>query len=145
MTIIKRIYNIERVEKTAYCFAVEATSKAEALRMVDNYEVHYTDAYGLHDYRPKVTSIDEYTVCPNNGRAWSNIPLSEVTFDDDGNPRRNGKHFNWHYNGKCKGEKTTTEDFCYECSIAMESGHRFTTSAENAYLNGQYGVGLKEY
>ena len=144
MKITKRIYNIEKVEKTAYCFAVEATSKAEALRMVDNYEVHYTDAYGLHDYKPKVTSIDEYTVCPNNGRAWSNIPLSEVTFDDDGHPRRNGKHFNWHYNGKCKGEKTTIEDFCYECCSAMENGHRFTTSAENAWLNNQYNEGLKE-
>lgn len=144
MNITKRIYNIERIEKTAYCFEVEATSKAEALRMVNDYEVDSVDQYCVDDYKPKVTSITEYNACPNNGRAFTDIPLSEVTFDDDGNPRARGKHFNWHYNGKCKGEKLTTEDFCYECCNAMERGHRFTTSAENAYLNRQWGMKLKE-
>lgn len=144
MNITRRVYNIERVEKTAYCFEVEATSKAEALRMVDEYEVDYHNAYGLHGYKPKVASITEYTACPNNGRAWSNIPLKDVTFDDDGEPKVNGKHFDWHYNGKCKGEKMTTEDFCYECHHAMQNGYRFTTSAENAYLNNQWGLKLKE-
>jgi len=144
MNITKRVYNIERVEKIAYCFAVEAESKAEALRMVENHEAHYDDAYGLHDYKPKVVSITEYDTCPNNGRAWSNIPLKDVTFDDKGEPKVNGSNFNWHYNGKCKGEKMTTEDFCYECCHAMENGWRFTTSAENAYLNRQWGMKLKE-
>jgi hypothetical protein len=142
--ITRRVYNIERIEKTAYCFAVEATSKAEALRMVDEYEVEYNDAYGVDSYKPKVASITEYTACPNNGRAFTSIPLSEVTFDDDGNPRRNDKHFHWHYNGKCKSEKESTDDFCYECRNAMRSGYRFTTSAENAYLNRQWRLGLKE-
>ena len=145
MNITKRIYNIERIEKTAYCFEVEATSKAEALRMVNDYEVEYTDAYGVDSYKPKVASITEYNACPNNGRAWSNIPLKDVTFDDKGEPKVNGSNFNWHYNGKCKGEKMTTEDFCYECCNAIQNGYRFTTSAENAYLNNQYSVGLKEY
>lgn len=144
MEITRREYNIERIEKTAYCFAVEATSKAEALRMVDNYEVDYTDAYGVDSYKPKVASITEYTACPNNGRAWSGIPLSEVTFDDDGRPLRNDKGHRWHYNKKCKGEKEADRDFCHECCNAMESGYRFTTSAENAYLNRQWRMELKE-
>jgi len=144
MNITRRVYNIERIEKTAYCFAVEAASKAEALRMVNEYEVEYVDAYGVDSYKPKVASITEYTACPNNGRAWSNIPLKDVTFDDDGNPRENGKHFSWHYNGKCEGEKEVDKDFCYHCCNAMERGHRFTTSAENAWLNNQWGLKLKE-
>lgn len=145
MKITRRVYNIERIEKTAYCFEVEATSKAEALRMVNDYEVEYTDMYSISQQQPKVASITEHTDCPNKGRAWSEIPLSEVTFDDDGNPRRNDKQFNWHYNGKCKGEKESTDDFCYKCRSAMRDGLRFTTPLENAYLNNQYSEGLKEY
>jgi hypothetical protein len=145
MKITRREYNIERIEKVVYTFTVEANSKADALRMVNDYEVESDYAETMDSYKPKVASITEYTDCPNKGRAWSEIPINEITFDDDGNPRRNGKHFNWHYNGKCKGEKEATEDFCYHCCNAMESGYRFTTSAENAYLNNQYGEGLKEY
>jgi hypothetical protein len=143
MNITRRVYNIERIEKTAYCFAVEATSKAEALRMVNEYEVEYVDAYGVDSYKPKVASITEYTACPNNGRAFTDVSLKDVTFDDDGNPRAKGKHFNWHYNGKCEGEKESTDDFCYKCRSAMRDGLRFTTPLENAYLNNQWRLKLK--
>ena len=144
MNITRRVYNIERVEKVVYTFSVEADSKADALRQIENCEVESDGMYGMSEQKAKVASITEYTACPNKGRAWSEIPLSEVTFDDDGNPRRNDKHFNWHYNGKCEGEKESTDDFCYKCRSAMRDGLRFTTSLENAWLNNRYTEGLKE-
>ena len=65
--ITRKQYNIERIEKVAYCYSVEASSKAEALRMVDEYEVSYEDMYGISQQKAKVVSVDVYDTCPNIG------------------------------------------------------------------------------
>lgn len=143
--ITRKQYNIERIEKVAYCYSVVATSKAEALRMVDEYEVSYEDMYGISQQKAKVASIDVYDTCPNKGRAWTEVPLSHVDFG--GWPRiitPTGEKKSWHYNGVCKGEKNQNDPFCYHCRSAMRKGHRFTVPAENRHLNKSYNLGLIE-
>ena len=143
--ITRKQYNIERIEKVAYCYSVEASSKAEALRMVDEYEVSYEDMYGISQQKAKVVSVDVYDTCPNIGRAWSEIPLEIVAYNENGQPylseKRNGTTW-WSYNGTCKGEKNQKDPFCYHCRNAMRKGHRMTVPAENRYLNESYNKGL---
>jgi len=145
--ITRKIYNIERIEKVAYCYSVEASSKAEALRMVDDYDVDYESMYGINQQKAKAVSVDVYDTCPNIGRAWTETPLSQVDFSGEW-PRvidpTTGKSKAWYYNGACKGEKNQNDSFCYHCRSAMRKGHRMTVPAENKHLNKSYHMELIE-
>lgn len=144
--ITRKQYNIERIEKVAYCYSVQASSKAEALRLVDEYEVSYEDMYCISSQKAKVVSIDVYDTCPNKGRAWTEVPLKQVDFSGEW-PRvidPTGKKSSWYYNGACKGEKNQNDAFCYHCRNAMRKGHRMTVPAENKHLNKSYHMGLIE-
>ena len=143
--ITRKTYHIERKETVVYTFAVDATSKKEALQLVDDHNVDYDGMYGVNTYKAKVSHIETYDECPNKGRAWSEIPLENVEFNGDNKPTIKGTHPTWwHYNGACTGEKNTNDSFCHKCRNAMRKGHRMTVPAENRYLNKSYHMGLIE-
>ena len=143
--ITRKTYHIERKETVVYTFAVDAKTKKEALQLVDDHEVGYDGMYGVNTYKAKVSHIETFDECPNKGRAFSDLPVEIVAFNEDEKPylteNRKGTTW-WHYNGYCKGEKNTKDSVCGFCQGCMNKGMRFTTSAENRHLNKQYNLGL---
>ena len=133
--ITRKTYIITRNMTNEHHYSVEAESKAEAIRMVEEGEVYSEEQYFVRETKPIVTDVIRHTHCPNKGEGWSDIPLIELVSMNLGD-------FGWHYNGICEGERETTESHCYTCNHAMQNGLRLLTNAEKEYLNSQYNKGL---
>ena len=129
--ITRTEYIVTQKQTSERYYTVEASSKAEALRMVDEGVVDECETYFIGENKPKLDSIIDYNPCPNKGEAWSDIPLTEYEEEKIGS-------MGWHYNGMCKGEKESTKAHCFKCSAAMQVGMRLLTNAEKIYLQ-KYG------
>jgi hypothetical protein len=132
---MRREYIVRQRRVDDYIYRVTASTKKEAMRMVDEHEVDYDDVQGHDCHKAKVIRIDMYDDCPNKGEGWSEIPLDKLKDVKIGS-------FHWHYNGKCRGEKAAEKTHCYGCESAMKSGHRLLTDEEKEYLNKAYSVGF---
>lgn len=124
-------YIITRKETNELFYTVSAKSRAEAIRMVEEWEVSPDDQCGISTTKPKVMRVITYDTCPNNGEAWTSQPLADYDANKIGG-------FGWSYNGRCEGVKQTTEGLCHVCVQAQRQGRRLLTNAEKAYLKEQY-------
>ena len=125
-------YTVRQKRVVEDYYTVKASSKAEAIRMVEEHEVFSEDGTETEkEYKPKVTAVTHYNTCPNVGEGWSDIPLSDLKKMEIGS-------FGWHYNGKCGVTKVTTESHCNECRGAMLRDRRPLTNEEKVYLNKAY-------
>tara|TARA_R100000008_G_scaffold86570_1_gene80206 strand:- start:561 stop:980 length:420 start_codon:yes stop_codon:yes gene_type:complete len=129
---MRREYVVRERRVDDYIYYVTASSKKEAIRMVDECEVDYKDVWYHNSYKPVLVSINEYDDCPNKGEGWTEIPLDEL----NGYKKIGG--FRWHYNGKCGGEKAAEGTHCINCRASMEKGYRLLTNEEKQYLNDTY-------
>ena len=130
--ITKKTYIITRNMTNLHEYHVEASSKSEALRMVEDGEVWSEEQCFMRETKPMVINTITYDTCPNKGEAWSDIPLDKLVLENMGG-------FGWHYNSRCDGEKESTKGHCGKCSEAMRVGMRLLTNAEKVYLKNQYG------
>jgi hypothetical protein len=129
----RREYIVRERRVDDYYYTVEAKSKADAIRQVEECEVcHGGDVQGYDSYKPVVERIQDYDECPNKGEGWSDIPL------DDLKDMKIGA-FKWHYNGRCNVEKRAEDKHCGNCRGAMTSGKRLLTLEEKVYLKKTYG------
>ena len=129
---MRREYVVRERRVDDYIYYVTASSKKEAIRMVDECEVDYSDVWHHDSYKPAVERIDEYDDCPNKGEGWTEIPLDEL------NGGKKIGTFHWHYNGKCGGEKMAEKTHCINCRASIKKGHRLLTNEEKQYLNDTY-------
>jgi len=127
--VVKTQYIITRKVVMMEYHTVDANSKSEALRMVEDYHEEYETHY--HDQRmPKFDSILLTYECPNKHNGWTSV-ASDVEVGT----------FRWHYNGMCVGEFTDEDaEMCYECAGALAKGHRPLTQDELQYLSDTYSV-----
>lgn len=142
MKITRREFVVKRVETVENYYTVNAESKEEAIRMVDDCEVDLDHVQGIGCLEPVIHKILEYTECPNKGEGWSSIPLEVVEGMIEDRPEifdgiiplsKDGK--TWHYNGVCAGEKKKEHDVCYKCTNAQANGYRLLSNEEKKYLN----------
>ena len=125
---IKTIYTVKQKRVVDDYYIIEATSKAEALRKFEDGDHNYDyETYTDKEYKPSAEKLYDILECPNKGEAWTNISRDVKV-----------NSFSWHYNGKCKGERTEDEKHCYTCKNAMRDGHRLLTLEEKKYLNETY-------
>ena len=124
----RREYIVRERRVDDYYYTVEAKSKADAIRQVEECEVcHRGDVQGYDSYKPVIVRIQDYDECPNKGEGWSDIPLDDLKGMEMGS-------FGWHYNGRCDEEKRTEDKHCGKCRDAMRSGKRLLTLEEKVYL-----------
>jgi len=124
----RREYTVRERRVDDYYYTVEASSKAEAIRKVEECVADYGEMYGHKTFKPVVERIQDYDECPNRGEGWSEIPLDDlkdIKMDS----------FDWYYNGKCGGEKQVEDTHCSLCRSAMRAGRRLLTNEEKLYLN----------
>lgn len=110
---------------------VDADSKAEAIRMVDEDESDNYETYFSDQYKPKFESIELTYECPNKYNGWTDVALDVEV----GSSR-------WHYIGMCEGEYLGDNyaGMCSECACAKHNGYRPLTQDELQYLSDSYGV-----
>lgn len=137
MEPLRTYYAVEQKAVVVYTHMIEATSKADALRKFEEdgwqYEGDasmYTDKY----HSPKAKRLWAILECPNKGEGWTDVPLEKLKDIDFSK----GWGVDWHYNGKCDGEKRDTDTHCYECLDAMRTGKRLLTLEEKRYLKDTY-------
>ena len=125
---IKTIYTVKQKRVVDDYYIIEATSKAEALRKFEDGDHDYEcESYTDKKYKASAKKLYDILECPNKGEAWTNISR-DVKVNSS----------SWHYNGKCKGERTDSETHCYNCKSAMLKGHRLLTLEEKKYLKRTY-------
>jgi len=133
---IKTIYTVKQKRVVEDYYRVEATSKAEALRKFEDGEHGYDyESYTDKEYNPSVEKLHDILECPNKGEAWTNIPLSQIAGIDF---TKYGWGLDWHYNGKCQGERTDSQTHCHNCKSSMLRGLRLLTLEEKKYLKRTY-------
>lgn len=149
MEITRREFVVTQLETVVNYYTVNAETKEEAIRMVEDSEVELDHVQGVEYFDPVINEILEYTECPNKGEGWSSIPLEVVEGMIEDRPEmfdgiiplcKDGK--SWHYNGLCFGEKMTKEDLCLHCSNSERKGYRLLSNEEKKYLNRAYGKKL---
>lgn len=130
MKVVSTQYIITRKVVSIEYHTVDANSKAEALRIVEDghedYESHYS-----HQHNPKFESVSLTYECPNIHNGWTDVALDV----DIGS-------FQWHYNGMCKGVYSDLDypknaGMCYECVCAKANGWRPLTQKELQYVNNE--------
>ena len=109
---------------------VDANSKAEAIRMVEDHESHQYETHYSEQYKPKFDSILLTYECSNKHNGWTNV-ASDVEIGS----------FGWHYNGMCKGVYQDEDaEMCHQCAEALAKGYRPLTQDELQYLSDTYNV-----
>lgn len=128
--VVKKQFIITHKVVNIEYHTVDADSKAEAIRMVDEYESYeYTTDYDGH-YHPKFDSILLTYQCSNIHNGWTDV-ASDLKPDDRG----------WHYNGMCKGVYQDKDaGMCHVCANAPSLGYRALTQDELQYLSDTHGV-----
>lgn len=133
---IKTYYTVKQKRVVEDYYTIEATSKAEALRKFEDNRYDYDcESYTDKVYKASAEKLYDILECPNKGEAWTSIPLSQIAGIDFA---KKGWSFDWHYNGKCKGERTEDETHCYNCRSSMLKGHRLLSLEEKKYLKRTY-------
>jgi hypothetical protein len=135
MKPIRKYYTVKQKRVVTDYYTIEASSKAEALRLFDegqwNMERHSdTDK----EYQPSAEHRCDIFECPNKGEGWTDVPLEKLKDLDFSK----GWGIDWHYNGKCEGERTDSEKHCTTCALAMQKGRRLLTLEEKQYLKNTY-------
>lgn len=127
--VVKKQYLITQKQTVEHYYTVDANSKAEALRMVDDVEVwDYEESY-VGQNKAKFDRIILTYECSNKHNGWTDLALgTPITFG-------------WHYNGMCKGVYQDEDvGMCHVCASAPSLGYRPLTQEELQYLNKTYGV-----
>ncbi len=135
MKPLRTYYAVEQKAVVVYTHMIEATSKADALRQFE--EGQYDDDASMSTdkwYNPTAKRLWAILECPNKGEGWTDVPLEKLKDIDFSN----GLSVNWHYNGKCTGERNEHQTHCYECLDAMRTGKRLLTLEEKRYLKDTY-------
>lgn len=128
--VVKKQFIITRKVISIEYHTVDADTKTEAIRMVDEHESYEYETYYSEQYNPKFDSILLTYECSNKHNGWTEV-ASDLKPDDRG----------WHYNGMCKGVYQDEDaEMCYECAGALAKGYRPLTQDELQYLNDRYGV-----
>jgi len=129
-TPIKKQYIMTRKVTNVEQFIVDASSKAEAARLIEDECLDYDDISHLHQTIPKFEEYLYTYQCPNIHNGWTDV-ASDIEVGS----------FNWHYNGMCEGEFTDEDaEMCHECAGALANGYRALTKTELQYLSDEYGV-----
>ena len=138
MEPLRTYYAVEQKAVVVYTHMIEATSKADALRKFEEDEWQYegdasmsTDKY----YNPTAKRLWAIHECPNKGEGRTNVPLEKLKDIDFS---KNTWVTDWHYNGKCDGERNEHQTHCYECLDAMRTVKRLLTLEEKRYLKNTY-------
>ena len=103
-------------------------SKAEAIRMVEEYEVEAHESNYLKETKPKHAELIYTYKCRHAGNVYTDLPIdSELGVGD----------FGWHYTAKCDGtyQHEYENKVCHSCKRAIEEGNRLLTSQELYDLN----------
>jgi len=128
--VVKTQYLITRKQTVEHYYTVEADSKAEALRMVDDEEVWDYEEHYVGQTKAKFHNIILTYECSNKHNGWTNV-ASDVEVGS----------FGWHYNGMCTGVYNDVDvGMCFECLCAKTNGYRPLTQTELQYLSDSYGV-----
>jgi hypothetical protein len=129
-TPIKKQYIMTRKVTNVEQFIVDASSKAEAARLIEDECLDYDDIAHLHQTIPKFEEYLYTYQCPNIHNGWTDV-ASDIEVGS----------FNWHYNDMCHGEYTDEDaEICYKCAGALAKGYRALTQDELQYLSDTYGV-----
>ena len=129
-TLIKKQYIMTRKVTNVEQFMVDASSKAEAARLIEDECLDYDDISHLHQTIPKFEEYLYTYQCPNIHNGWTEVS-SDLKPNDRG----------WYYNDMCSGEYTDEDaEMCHECAGALAKGHRPLTQDELQYLSDSYGV-----
>tara|TARA_R110002072_G_scaffold44161_10_gene123861 strand:- start:867 stop:1274 length:408 start_codon:yes stop_codon:yes gene_type:complete len=127
--VVNTEYLITRKVVSIEYHRVEANSKAEAIRIVEDGHEDY-DTYYSNQHNPKFHSIILIYECPNKHNGWTDVALDVEVGS-----------FDWHYNGMCKGVYQDEDaEMCHECVCAKTNGYRPLTQTELQYLSDSYGV-----
>jgi hypothetical protein len=128
--VVDKQFIITRKRTMIDTYIVDAGSKTEAIRMVEDYECEYEDSYFDNETKPKYDSVLFTYQCSNIHNGWTEVS-SDLKPDD----RR------WHYNGMCRGVYQDKDaEMCYECAGALAKGYRPLTQEELQYLSDTHGV-----
>jgi len=131
--VVNTQYIITRKVVSIEYHKVDANSKAEALRIVeedgsDDYESYYS-----HQHKPKFDSFLRTYECPNKHNGWTSASL-DVEIGS----------IQWHYNGMCVGGypegnyHVQGDEMCSVCKHAKQNGYRLLTQDELQYLSDTY-------
>ena len=137
MEPLRTYYAVSQKEVVVYTYQIEATSKADALRKFEEDRWHYDSDPSMYtdkSYNPTAKRLWAILECPNKGEGWTNVPLEKLKDIDFSK----GWGIDWHYNGKCTGERQEGNSHCYECRGAMQTGKRLLTLEEKRYLKNRY-------
>lgn len=137
MEPLRTYYTVEQKAVVVYTHTIEATSKADALRKFEEDDWQYSgdaDMYTDKWHNPKAKRLWAILECPNKGEGWTDVPLEKLKDIDFSR----GWGVDWHYNGKCKGERNEHQTHCYECLNAMQTGRRLLTLEEKRYLKNRF-------
>lgn len=109
---------------------VDADTRAEAIRMVENGSVEDYETYYSEQYKPKFDSILLTYQCSNKHNGWTSV-ASDVEVGSN----------RWHYNGMCRGVYQDEDaGMCHKCAEALANGYRPLRQDELQYLSDSYGV-----
>ena len=115
-------------------YSVQASTKARALEMIEEYEVDYNDTTWVKDHKPVVREVRVCVDCPNKGNGYTDVDPSVKVGTWD-----------WHYNGTCSGTMVEGNEHgtCYECNTHMGPSNlhgpfRWLTDEEKHYLLDTY-------
>lgn len=140
MKPLRTYYAVRQKAVVVYTHMIEATSKADALRQFEEDDWQYdgdANMYTDKSYSPTAERLWAILECPNKGEGWTDVPLEKLK-DIDFNRMSHGWLTDWHYNGKCEGERREGSTHCYECLNAMQTGKRLLTLEEKQYLKNTY-------
>lgn len=125
---IKTIYTVKQKRVVEDYYTIEATSKAEALRKFeDGDHDHDCESYTDKKHKPSIEYQYDILECPNKGEGWTDVYHAVEVGSRE-----------WHFNGKCKGERTEDQKHCHLCTNAMHNGLRLLTLEEKKYLSETY-------
>ena len=127
--VVNTEYLITRKVVSIEYHRVEANSKADAIRIVEDGHDDY-DTYYSNQHNPKFHSMILTYECPNIHNGWTDVALDVEVGS-----------FDWHYNGMCDGVYQDEDaEMCHECVYAKTNGYRPLTQKELQHLSDRYGV-----
>ena len=127
--VVNTQYIIRRKQTVEQYYTVDANSKAEAIRMVDDEEVWDYEEHYIGQTKAKFDSIVLTYECYNKHNAWTEVAYNVEVGSRD-----------WHYNGMCDGVYQDEDaGMCCECARAKHNGYRPLTQKELQYIK-TYGM-----
>ena len=128
--VVGKQFIIRRKQTVEHYYTVEADSKVEAIRMVDDEEVWDYEEHYIGQTKAKFDSMLLTYQCSNKHNGWTSV-ASDVEVGSN----------RWHYNGMCKGVYQDEDaEMCHHCASALAKGHSPLTQDELQWLNDTYNV-----